>query len=102
MRCRSEFGPEFSVPVDLLNYLLALGSGWEDTSWHNDSCPTFVHEELGLRLWVDAEKDADREWNGMSRFAVSETDEEGSENEPLLRTDSVNEVLTFLQQMSKE
>lgn len=31
----------------------AIPEGFADSSWHNDSCPSLISEELGLRIWID-------------------------------------------------
>jgi len=73
MSFREEFGPEYAIPADVLNVLLALG--WEDTSWHNDVCPTFERPSVAMRLWCDAERLADREMGTLRpRFVLEQRD----------------------------
>ena len=49
--------------------------GFEDTSWHNDVCPSFekyLAQELSLRVWVD-HPDANQREDGNSlshRYAL--------------------------------
>lgn len=55
-----------------------IPSGFVDTSWRNDLCPSFVSERLRLRLWVDYADPAARECGEESpRFGLQETDEDG-------------------------
>ncbi len=102
MRCRDEFGPEFAVPFDLLNYLLA--NGWEDTSWHNDVCPSFLNSGKHLLLWADAENRADREFRENLRFHLYTCDEDGfalEEESALVSTESLTVLLTFLRDQTR-
>jgi hypothetical protein len=51
---------------------LTLPAGWVDTSWHNDTCPSFekIVGDTTIRLWCDF-KDPDlREVGGNPRFTV--------------------------------
>lgn len=51
-----------------------IPEGFVDSSWHNDVSPSFEHEALDLKLWIDAEDPADREmptprytlWQGIT------------------------------------
>lgn len=74
---QSEFDPaRFPLPAALHDALLA--SGWEDVSWHNDACPSFLISTgpgRALRLWIDAEHPAERELGG-ARFSLC-AEEEG-------------------------
>jgi hypothetical protein len=54
--------PEATMP--------AMFSGFEDTSWHNDACPSFEHDGLGLRLHVDYADKAMSEIPNGSRFGL--------------------------------
>ncbi len=38
-----------------------LAEGFEDSTWHNDICPSFHHAGKGLRLWIYEAEMADRE-----------------------------------------
>ena len=49
--------------------------GFEDTSWHNDACPSFeryLAQELSLRVWVDHPDENLRDaWNSSNhRYAL--------------------------------
>lgn len=48
----------------------ALGKEWRDDSWHNDSCPSFHNDALGLKLWIDWPDECDRMLEGGARFMV--------------------------------
>ena len=47
---------------------------WEDISWHNNECPSFRNEKLGLDVWVNF-KDLD---NGVKAYAVDRVEPDGS------------------------
>ncbi len=56
---------------------LTLPDGWEDISWHNDSCPSFqkVFGDVMFRIFCDF-KDPDlREMHGAMRFVIYIEDE---------------------------
>ncbi len=94
MNCRTEFGPEYAVPFDVLNVLLARG--WEDTSWGNDTCPSFTHATLALILFVDAERMADREMGTLyPRFNVCRNDN-GEATDTVFGCDDVPALLIYL------
>lgn len=67
---RAEF-PDFdpaSMPT--------IPDAFEDTSWHNDSCPSFRSEALGLELFVDYLDPALREFPEMEeRFTLHHWDD---------------------------
>ncbi len=100
MRCRSEFPKEYDVPPDLLNLLLA--SGWEDSSWHNDVCPSFFHAKRRVVLWCDAEDSSYRELKGFARFLLDPTDADGHcEVAAIFATDEVADLLSYLPTLTK-
>ena len=56
---------------------LTLPEGWEDISWHNDACPSFVRKfgDVEFRIFCDF-KDPDlREMQGALRFVIYIEDE---------------------------
>lgn len=61
-------------------------AGWEDTSWHNDGCPSFV---LGaFRLCIDYADPAAREDAEEMRFSLAlARNEQDSEDRYLIVTD---------------
>lgn len=50
--------------------LPAIPEGFEDVSWHNDTCPMFQHDGAGLALFIDFRDRKDREFQERDRFAV--------------------------------
>jgi hypothetical protein len=76
---------------DYTDALPALPAGFVDTSWHNDSCPSFTHDGLKLRIAIDYVDAAKREMGDGPRFYVTE---EGHDYTPddLLATDDWREV----------
>lgn len=67
--------------------LPAIPQGFEDNSWHNDSCPNFTSAELGLRIWVDFADKAQREHPDASRFTLEPSDNEDSITDPICTDD---------------
>ena len=65
MAWKEEF-PDFDGDADCASL---IGGGWEDVSWHNDTCPSF--ECSGVVIWVDYVDPMLREYpDAPGRFAV--------------------------------
>lgn len=72
---REEFPADFAVPDEL-----SFDPELEDTSWHNDACPSFTLTKLmvaylaegrvDLRLWVDHPEQDRREFEQCNRYGV--------------------------------
>lgn len=56
--------PDF--PADAMPMLPA---GFMDRSWRNEACPSIIHEESGVVVWIGHPDPALREWDG-GRFTV--------------------------------
>ncbi|BBZ93049.1 hypothetical protein BRDID11004_60530 [Bradyrhizobium diazoefficiens] len=65
----------------------ALPQGFEDNSWHNDSCPNFTSAELGLRIWIDYADKAQREHPDASRFVLEPAENEDTITDPIITDD---------------
>lgn len=86
---------------------VAIPTGFEDVSWHNDICPCFVDETREMFLWVDYANTRLREYpSSEHRFAIEkgEPDEENglqhADNlckQILLLTNDWSEVVEFLE-----
>jgi hypothetical protein len=48
----------------------AIPAGFFDTSWHNDACPSFTSDPLGLTLWVDYAEPAARDYPTLPRYRL--------------------------------
>ena len=84
-RFREEF-PDFVLDV-------TLPDGWEDTSWHNDSCPSF---EFGkFRLWIDYADCDHREIESGKRFMLVVLDDHADFVE-VCSTDNWSDMLDIL------
>jgi hypothetical protein len=67
-----------------LSTLPAVPAEWRETSWHNDTCPSFMAYEQGetqIRVFVDYADTAKREHADGQRFVVCVDTEKGSELE---------------------
>jgi hypothetical protein len=88
---KTEF-PDYDGALPFIN-------GYEDTSWHNDACPSIEKDfgdDLRIRIWCDYANPENRERPESPRFAVqvySETDEEGT---VLLESDEFHEIIDFV------
>lgn len=48
-----------------------IPAGFDDVSWHNDSCPSFMNEAAGLILFVEHIDPAQRDFEEMDRFNLA-------------------------------
>ena len=71
----AEFGSEFKLSD--AERILINEAGLDDTSWHNDVCPSWAPAgEDYPRLWVDASDPTERERADGERFTVTDADHE--------------------------
>ena len=98
-----EFDINYSTDeLDFIAWLLA--HGFEDTSWHNDACPSF--ERDNLRIYLDYPKDqsdmGDAEW--WTKYAAFHQIEysEQDETKPAINTNSLVQLMNFLTDNLKE
>lgn len=77
-------------PTDTLPSL----DGFEDCSWHNDTCPSWRRDNH--IVWVDWPNDQDRDVPGGERFIVVPLDKDGYlVEEPIMETDTWDHVLAY-------
>ncbi len=77
-----DFGEmEFQIPA-----------GFVDSSWHNDSCPSWFDEQSWLKLWIDY-ADPDKRESPGPRFALQQYNSDHEFVDELLRSDDFDEVL---------
>ena len=67
-------------------------SDWEDVSWHNNECPSFRNEKLGIDLWINF---LNRE-DGYKNYAVDNIDKEGEYKNTPLCTNHISDVNTYV------
>ena len=92
-----KFKQEFpNFPVDAFP---ALPAGFEDSSWHNDVCPSITNEKAHLHVFIDFPAPQEREEPSLNRFFVNRLDADGclTEAEPLLQTDDWEEVMLLIE-----
>lgn len=71
MTYREEF-PNFGEVPEVAEL---LARGFVDTSWHNDSAPTFVSRDMTLRVWIEHAEPSLREFGeNAPRFAIERGD----------------------------
>jgi hypothetical protein len=74
-----------------------LGKGWEDNSWHNDSCPSLDYplegEEI-VRIWFDYANPEDRECEGP-RYVLA-VGIYGETLEGILSSDNLEVILAYI------
>lgn len=64
MTFQTEF-PDFPVAD-----MPAIPAGFDDVSWCNDTCPSFLNEAAGLIIFIDFPKVEDREEHAETRFSL--------------------------------
>jgi hypothetical protein len=90
LRLETEF-PDYDVKT-----LPPIPDGWLDTSWHNNSAPSF--ESNGYNVWIDYLDPALRECNEGARFIVHKLDDDGAfkDGDPVIVTDDWDAVLAVV------
>jgi hypothetical protein len=84
--CHSEF-PDYP-----LSDLPAMPEGFADSSWHNDTCPSYLDEAFGLQVFVDYADLTKREYDGGVRFFVIRAED----SDAIFMSDNWAEVLNFV------
>ena len=72
MGWREEFAGR-SIDYDIPESIIRM-EGLEDTSWHNNACPSFglrITESMELTIWCDAPNQDDRESGGDHRYMIA-------------------------------
>jgi len=97
--------PEFPEYDDTLT----IPSGWIDSSWHNNACPSITKKifskKLSIVIWCDYKDPSMRDFNGGQQFAVSiETlDELGEDHyEPMGWFNTFDNALVFANALSSK
>jgi len=78
---------------------VTLPAGFEDSSWHNDVCPSWSKQlDNGnyLRLWVDYTAIEDREYKEGGRFCLQLHSPDFEFTQDLMQSDSLDEVTQFI------
>jgi hypothetical protein len=89
MTYKNEF-PDFAYDLP------DLGEGWQDNSWHNDSCPSLDYPLEGdqmLRIWFQESNPEERECGGKQFVLV--VGAYGDSNH-LMESDDLSAVLAFI------
>jgi len=97
MTWQTEFKIKYNAQeLRFIDWLLA--NGFEDTSWHNDACPSF--ERDNLRVWLDFPQDQSElgDWHGWTKYAAYFQHEYGFPNDdkPRLDTHSLAQLKGFI------
>lgn len=85
--------PDFTLDV-------TIPEGFNDTSWHNDICPSWTHETRNLRLWIEYADPEQREYPDMKRFALTENEATNESEGPktFIETDDFNDIINYLKE----
>ena len=79
----------------------AVPAGFEDTSWHNDTCPSFRDDELGVVIFVDYADPEKRELHGK-RFLIARQPDPADTLQEIISTDDWAEILTAIKIRANE
>lgn len=75
-----------------------IPQGWEDQSWKNEPCPSFLVKARHLKVYTDFLATSDREYGDeMARFTVHSSDDEGSVESLLFQSDNWASILVFVE-----
>jgi hypothetical protein len=89
MTYRQEF-PDFDPAT-----LPAIPAEWTDTSWHNDTCPSF-NAGNGKVVFVEYADPAQREFADVARFTVHADPATVDSNDVLFESEDWAEILAFV------
>lgn len=79
-----------------------MPKGFEDSTWHNDICPSMLNEDLNARIWVEHNDPKNREVPKYPQFAL--TNGIQATYEVFKETDDYEEILKelkFLREYTK-
>lgn len=98
MQTPSEMKPQYQTEFPDFDpaTMPAIPEGFADISWHNDACPAFHHQTVGLVLFVDYADKASREFAESCRFQLCACDADGAPEETLLESEDWAEVVEAL------
>lgn len=79
-----------------------IPENFEDTSWHNDICPSIASDKLEMLIWIDYPEMKDREFSEGKRFTgVRQVDGIETGSETLVESDDWNDVLKIIDERRK-
>lgn len=78
--------------------LPAIPATFADSSWHNNSAPSFESRKLQVSAWVDYAEESQREHEGGKRFTLCLLDERGAfaSDTPAAESDDWQEILAHV------
>ena len=77
--------------------------GFEDSSWHNDICPSYSLYQTGdkhVQIFIDYLDPALREFPDWKRYLVIAVDSDNTTS-PMFRSDDWGEAIAFLKEACK-
>jgi hypothetical protein len=89
-----EFHPEFSDYP--LADLPAMPEGFSDSSWHNDVCPSYRSETLGLQIFMDYVDKSLSESAMGTRFSIHRDMPDGS-SDVVFQSDDWADIVEFVE-----
>jgi len=100
---RAEF-PDYLKVGRVYHWPRVPGIEWIETSWHNDTTPSWEFEapkhKLRVRFWADYEDPDMREGSWNSRWAVTVSTEDGDTIACIVDTDDLERVQAELRYLA--
>lgn len=75
---------------------IKIPAGFKGSSWHNDTCPSILNEELGIKIFIDYKNKEAREFGGIGRFSLNLYSKEDDQYDQLFDTDDWNDILKYI------
>lgn len=82
--------------------LPAIPAGFEDSSWHNDVCPSFLDKERRLQVFIDYADTSEREFEKSRRFRLHRLNEHLEYVETIAGSDDWSEILAAIEAADQE
>ena len=100
---KNQFPDYGDMEPEILNFLIE--HGFWDSSWHNDTCPSWTHDDSGLRVFIDYKEQEQSEcWQNQPtspycRFFVYQADMDMEYNDdcPQTLTNNWQETMNFIE-----
>ena len=74
-----------------------IPAGFEDSSWHNDVCPSFLNIKRQLQIFIDYADPAEREFPKSKRFRVLRLNEHFEYVDTLTGSDDWSDILAAIE-----
>jgi len=73
------------------------GNGFENSSWGNDICPSFINVKARVQVWLDYEDKEQREDPTATRFALCQLDDYEQFESEIINSDNFQDIIEKLE-----